>query len=290
MSNIASISEDEDESSLESNHHLTNHVFTNQHLSRRNLCSPSLPQLHGMGRRLSWTSVSTSNLSEPLYLIAKEDKALAEKFRVLLKPPEFDRDDLLCSVHNFISTLADYVPSIRNDKSFVTFKTIRSFLSANESTRLYGLLIHFSYWNVIHPVARMTVRTMQDHNDLRLFEQIDVNRYHPEKRLKMPSALLEIEAKTRQKPPKNYSEIDAMFQSQYHDLEQDADIPPTPLPTKTDAAETPFSANFSVNSYDTDASLTALEKEQLFVQLESCIVALFKKVFVINISIFIFPS
>jgi hypothetical protein len=236
--------------------------------------------LPSLGRRLSWTSVSTCNLSEPLYYIAKEDKSKAEKFRALLRSPRFDRDDMLCSVHNFIGALADYVPSIKNGDTFTIFKSIKIFLSCSESTRLYGLLIHFAYWNVIHPTARQTMRTLQELRGINLFATLDLVHNDTAKRLRIPAALLDIAAAERVRDPKSFAQIDAMFQqhcegvsTEGNDLNSRQTCNLHPPMDRTDNA-----SYTGTGSLDSDTSLTTLEKEQLFIQLESCIIALFKTV------------
>lgn len=244
------------------------------HDAERDATHPPKGGHPSLGRRLSWTSVSTMNLCEPLYMIAIEDKKLAEKFKVLLRNPVFDRDDLLCSVHNFVGSLADYVPSIKQDKTFTVFKSIRSFLSSGDSTRLFALLIHFTYWHVIHPTARSTMRALQEVEELKLFTNVDVMTYKSEKRQRMPLALQQIDAKDLQPQGahKTFSQIDHMFQQEVnqHTASNYAALSPPASPHGAGMA-------LSVSSMDTDASLSATEKEGLFIQLESCVIALFKK-------------
>ncbi|RYH20456.1 hypothetical protein EON65_23375, partial [archaeon] len=231
-----------------------------------------------IGRRLSWSSVSTCNVCEPLCYIAQEDKMTAEKFRILMKPPEFDRDDLLCSVHNFISGLADYVPSIRNDKTFTVFKSIRSFLTSNDSSRLFGLLIHFTYWNVIHPTARSTMRAIKELTDLQLFITVDLQSNEVDKRIQLPPALVEIAMKEhRQASPKTFDQIDQMFHEQYEESQDQNKLDSAALASPYKTLDNASVGQMSLGSLDSETSLTAMEKEQLYIQLESCIIALFKK-------------
>lgn len=234
-----------------------------------------------LGRRLSWSSVNTYDLSKPLYLIAKEDKRLAEKFRVMLRPPDFDRDDLLCSVHNFVGSLADYVPSIKQDKTFTVFKSVRAFLASDESVRLFGLLIHFAYWNVIHPTARETMRSLKEVEELKLFTNVDVLNYDPSKRLQLPAALItgDIANLNSDSKSKSFSHIDSMFRDHYHSLEKDFEMAPiaTPIPHSSRDHGDDGMLSLSMDSLGSETSLSALEKEQLFIQLETCILSLFKK-------------
>jgi TRAP-type C4-dicarboxylate transport system substrate-binding protein len=60
-------------------------------------------------------------------------------------------------VHTFLSSLADYIPGVKMDKTFKVFSAIRTLLKTNSCVRLYGLLIHYVYWNILHPAARKAV-------------------------------------------------------------------------------------------------------------------------------------
>jgi len=64
----------------------------------------------------------------------------------------------------FVACLGDYVPSIKTDKKGNLFKTVRRVLLSASCVRLYGLLTHFCYWNIIHPAARSTIKEMIDSN------------------------------------------------------------------------------------------------------------------------------
>eukprot|EP01031_Cornospumella_fuschlensis_P027345 gene27345-33030_t len=234
--------------------------------------------VQGVSRRLSWSSVSTVNVCEPLYFIAREDKATAEKFRILMRSPEFDRDDLLCSVHNFISGLADYVPSIRNDKTFTVFKSIRSFLSSSDSCRLFGLLVHFTYWNVIHPTARSTMRAIKELTDLQLFVTVDLQSNEIDKRVQLPPVLAEIAMnEQRLASPKTFDQIDKMFHEHYDEGDEENKLEHAQTMPMYQNLDNVSVGQMSLGSLDSETSLTAMEKEQLYIQLESCIIALFRK-------------
>ena len=58
----------------------------------------------------------------------------------------------------FVSSLGDYVPVIKTDKKGQLFKSVRRMLSTASCVRLYGLLTHFCYWNIIHPAARSAMK------------------------------------------------------------------------------------------------------------------------------------
>lgn len=70
----------------------------------------------------------------------------------------FEQEDILHPVKIFISSLGDYVPSIKSDKKGNLFKSVRKLLLSASWVRLYGLLTHFCYWNIIHPAVRSTIK------------------------------------------------------------------------------------------------------------------------------------
>jgi vacuolar-type H+-ATPase subunit H len=115
-----------------------------------------------LGRRLSWMTVSTGNLSDHLFTITKEDPYVANKFKLLLKPPDFDRDDLLCSAHSFLSFLVEYIPSVKLDPTLEVLKAIRSLVKSPACIRLFGLLIHYQYWNVIYPSVKHAIHQVKE--------------------------------------------------------------------------------------------------------------------------------
>lgn len=115
-----------------------------------------------VGRRLSWTTVNTLDLLEPLMNVLQGNRRIAESFKVLMKPPDFDLEDIQRSLYTFITSLPDYVPRVKHDKTFQLFKSIRKLLKSKECVQLYGLLIHFCYWNIIHPTARHTIQSLRE--------------------------------------------------------------------------------------------------------------------------------
>ena len=132
-----------------------------------------------VGRRLSWTTVNTLDLIDPLISVLQVNKRIAETFKVLMKPPEFDTRDLQDSLFNFINSLPDYIPGIKHDQTFQLFKSIRKLLKSKPCMQLYGLLIHFVYWNIIHPTARHTLQTLRQtqqpaHGEDLAFADIDL--------------------------------------------------------------------------------------------------------------------
>jgi hypothetical protein len=115
-----------------------------------------------VGRKLSWTTVNTLDLVEPLTGVLSMNKRIAESFKSLLKPPQFGAVDIQNALFSFITSLPDYIPAVKHDKTFELFKSVRRLLKSAQCVQLYGLLIHFSYWNVIHPTVRHTIQTLRN--------------------------------------------------------------------------------------------------------------------------------
>jgi hypothetical protein len=130
-----------------------------------------------VGRRLSWATVNTLDLLDPLVKILQIDKKIAETFKLLMRPPDFNSGDVHEGLHAFIMTLPDYIPRVKEDKTFKLFKSVRRLLKSKACVQLYGLLVHFCYWNIIHPTARHTLQTLRDRHpvaETALFQDIDL--------------------------------------------------------------------------------------------------------------------
>jgi hypothetical protein len=123
----------------------------------------TIPQRVGLlGRRLSWMTANTKSLPELVTAVAKEDPYIAEKFALLLNPPTFDRDDILCSTHGFMSSLVEFLPTIKLDKSFEILQLVRVLLNSPQCIRLFGLLTHYQYWNVVRPIAKVAIQEVRE--------------------------------------------------------------------------------------------------------------------------------
>lgn len=268
------------------------------------------------GRRLSWTSVSTGDLSIPLKKILYQDEHIARQIKLLLNPPEFDKDDILCSVHTFLSSLAEYIPSVKTDKTFQIFRTIRELLISPLSIRLFGLLVHYHYWNIIHPTIRRSLIQLKSHNPAHtnnkvntIIEELDqCSTKNYSQRFALPKALQYSKReqdkmmKSLPKCAKTLEEIEYIFETNINKLDLDltneeeisiaTSISPPSSPFKKDDDNFQSGLNSPIQNMRTDlsiqasthgtlsseASLSAYEKEQLYIQLETCIVSLFQKV------------
>lgn len=240
-------------------------------------------------RRQSWFTTSTASIYEPLHhILMAGSNDMVEKFKVMLKGPEFDNDDILCAVHTFMKSLADYIPSVKFDKTFETVRGVRKLVSQPESVRLYGLLTHYCYWNIIHVVAKKVMLDLRSHEPkANLYQGIDLINEAPD-RAKLPKALrdniVEQSKRLKQQQRQNsLEEIDDMFHSEAHSSphELDAHVEDAFQQGMQYDHQSETGNSFGAFSFETsmsNASLTLQEKENLYVQLETCIVAIFRKV------------
>ena len=117
------------------------------------------------GRRVSWSTVHTLDIMgkkggvEGDYpsLLSAADMACGPFLR-LLEPPMFGEDDVQTSINLFCANLVDYSPRIKKDFSGKLFKTVKGLLTSPLSVRLYGLLCHYCYWNILRPWVRVQTR------------------------------------------------------------------------------------------------------------------------------------
>lgn len=300
--------EDESTYSTQNSHEINNLFQQNNHNEQAVQILPT-----GLfGRRMSWTGHATSDVALPLYAIVLEDQSIAEKFKILLTPPQFDRDDLLCSVHTFMLSLVDYIPSVKRDETYALFRAIKALLNGAEVIRLYGLLVHYCYWNIIHPAARQAmIGVREQFKDKRMFNDEALEGIPP-RRFELPAALTQTPLGLRsamKKKAKTIKQIEELFQDRLNDTasgETPIGSPVSimsrddirgPLLSATKTVTVTYSPTDTVenNVYDdhshdsnageetqftlsSEASLSAAEKEQLFVQLEVCVSGIFHEI------------
>ncbi|KAJ1434662.1 hypothetical protein B484DRAFT_284364, partial [Ochromonadaceae sp. CCMP2298] len=122
------------------------------------------------GRKLSWATVHTLDLLEPLSHLALQDRTIAHTFEALLRPPALQAEDLQRAVALFITSLGDYLPRVKHD--FQLFKSIRRLLKSPGCMQLYGLLVHFCYWTLLRPAAKQALQGTRGGE----FEMVDLDR------------------------------------------------------------------------------------------------------------------
>jgi hypothetical protein len=80
-------------------------------------------------------------------------------FQQLVKPLAVSDGRLKMAIKSFCSSLSDYVPRIFDDPSGRMNVVIQKFLGCLLCRRLFGLLCHYVFWNIVHPFARQTLLT-----------------------------------------------------------------------------------------------------------------------------------
>lgn len=129
----------------------------------------SIKQLHGKsggskeeeehekatkGRCVSWCTVYTLDFLHPMVDSLGIEEIKSKKFKSMLRPLSVGPQQVKIPVETFIVALVDYVPSILEDTSGRLYTKLSYFLKSDSCVRLYGLLSHFIYWNIIHPCVR----------------------------------------------------------------------------------------------------------------------------------------
>lgn len=85
------------------------------------------------------------------YLAGQE--ACGKLFRKLLKPLAVSDVRLKMAVKSFSMNLSNFIPQIFDDPTGQLNVAIQSFIVTPICRRLYGLLCHYVYWNIVHPFA-----------------------------------------------------------------------------------------------------------------------------------------
>jgi hypothetical protein len=114
------------------------------------------------GRRVSWATVNTLELLDPLIDIIPRPELTSRAFKKLLRPLAITDDAILLPVGSFRDQVCDFVPGIAEDASGVLQLRFEKFLSSPQCVQLYGLLTHYTYWNVVHPVARRALVAIRE--------------------------------------------------------------------------------------------------------------------------------
>lgn len=111
------------------------------------------------GRKISWSTVHTLDMNNPMLdrgvtePLLQPAEILHSSFKKLLVPPSYRQTDLDGSIYLFSTNLAQYAPRVKDDKSGDTFNEVKRVISCDLAHRLYRKLLEYSYWNVLHPWA-----------------------------------------------------------------------------------------------------------------------------------------
>lgn len=90
------------------------------------------------------------------YVPAQE--ASSKLFKKLVKPLAVSDVRLKMAVKSFSMNVATFVPQIFEDPTGMLNLSIQKFISAPICRRLYGLLCHHIFWNIVHPFAHKVMQ------------------------------------------------------------------------------------------------------------------------------------
>jgi hypothetical protein len=170
-------------------------------------------------------------------------------FHELLTPFTWNEEDTGCALRLFFELISTFVPQFRDegDVSELHLKVI-AFLRTVECYEFFGLLLQFSYWNIIHPVSRAVVKHYRNVYPERFQDTIKFQTHK--------------------------------FKRHYDD-DIDSDTMSQSSNSHSISSSTVRSNRISIDgglSIASETSLDANEKESLFVKLEQCMSNLNKKV------------
>ncbi len=109
------------------------------------------------GRNVSWCTVDTFAIYDKLLDNLGASEVIKAPFKKMLTPLVFNDDQIGIPLGRFCASIMDYAPSIGTDETGKAYEKILDILTNVDSLRLYGLLSHYCYWNIIHPFARRTL-------------------------------------------------------------------------------------------------------------------------------------
>lgn len=109
------------------------------------------------GRNVSWCTVDTFDIYDRLLDKLGAKEVIKAPFKKMLAPLVFNDDQIGIPLGRFCASIMDYAPSVGTDETGKAYEKILDILTDVDSLRLYGLLSHYCYWNIIHPFARRTL-------------------------------------------------------------------------------------------------------------------------------------
>jgi len=194
------------------------------------------------GRRVSWSTVHTLDVTSPAHGLLTANDLQSKQFLAILDPPGFDEADVETSINLFCASLSDYCPRIKQDLTGRLFASVKTLLCSALSVRLYGLLCHFCYWNVLRPWVRNVLQGVS------------------------VAATLERGRGGVSKPsPQSASHLARAEQGGEEEEEE------------RDNRSVASSLEDEMSTVSEAASIAGRDREQLFVQLEACLVELHKR-------------
>ena len=129
------------------------------------------------GRRLSWCTVNTLGNMEPAALIEVLgiDEIASSNFLQMMEPLKFTQEQILNPISKFTVRLTEYLPRLLREKTDRMYRSMMRVLTSNATIKLYGLMCHFCYWNIIHPCIRKTILLLKEVDPTALSKRRDID-------------------------------------------------------------------------------------------------------------------
>lgn len=173
----------------------------------------------------------------------------SSKFKALMDPITYDAEDTGLALQTYFESMTSFISQLSGvgGVSELHLQLI-TFLRDPQCAEIYGLLLNYTYWNIIHPVARTVLMEV-------LHMRFDTSELH-QSRIRQRSSLF-------QSIPDDNTTVTTESASSYDDNTSYDN-------TRTSVGQMP--------SLQSSTSLEGSEKEKMYLKLEYCIDNLFKEV------------
>lgn len=116
------------------------------------------------GRRLSWCTVNTLGDMESAALIESlgKEEITSPLFLKMMQPLSFSEEQILSPISKFTVRLTEYLPRLLKETNDKMYRSMMRVLTSNATIKLYGLMCHFCYWNIVHPCIRKVILLLKE--------------------------------------------------------------------------------------------------------------------------------
>lgn len=101
-------------------------------------------------------------------------EANGKLFKKMLKPLAVSDVRLKMAVKSFSMTLSNFIPQIFDDPTGQLNVAIQSFIATPICRRLYGLICHHVFWNLVHPFAHKVMLACRKQFPMMMYAQASV--------------------------------------------------------------------------------------------------------------------